>query len=82
MLAALVFRAARVPVAADLRSVPIREFDPMAEADRLRNAPGFAEKAAEACRRANAADLTDPAVKALDALTEASLREINDEEGT
>ena len=52
MLAALVFRAARVPVAAD--SVPIREFDPMAEADRLRNAPGFAEKAAEACRRANA----------------------------
>ena len=47
MLAALVFRAARVPVAADLRSVPIREFDPMAEADRIRNAPGFAEKAAE-----------------------------------
>ena len=80
MLAALVFRAARVPVAAD--SVPIREFDPMAEADRLRNAPGFAEKAAEACRRANAADLTDPAVKALDALTEASLREIDDEEET
>ena len=54
----------------------------MAEADRIRNAPGFAEKAAEACRRANAADLTDPAVKALDALTEASLREINNEEGT
>ena len=32
----------------------------MAEADRIRSDTDFAAKAAEACRRANAADATDP----------------------